>query len=449
MAIFRKKNVANVSSRAALPPQLANLLRESWWLLLVGLLIYLVLALTTYNPTDPGWSRSASHGVVHNRAGTFGAIIADLLLYLFGLSAWWWVVFCFGAILWGYRRIDRVEDESRHIVLFACIGFIVLLLASSCLEALRLHSMKVVLPLAPGGIFGLALAGWLNQLLGFSGATLALVVAFGLGISLFSNISWLNVMENLGAALEFAFFKTRDMIQTANDRRIGRQAAVKREERVVKEKKEQVEKPPIRIEPQHLDIPVAKAAAKAFEKHAEEEKKKAVQPTLFDLGDIPLPNCSSMQPPITLLAPPLASQETISLETLEYTSRLIEKKLAEFNVAVKVIAAYPGPVITRYEIEPAVGVKGAQIVNLMRDLARALGLVSIRVVETIPGKTCMGLELPNPTRQTIRLSEILSSETYHQHQSKLTIALGKDITGRPLVTDLARAPHMLVAGTTG
>ncbi len=449
MAIFRKKNVANVSSRAALPPQLANLLRESWWLLLVGLLIYLVLALTTYNPTDPGWSRSASHGVVHNRAGTFGAIIADLLLYLFGLSAWWWVVFCFGAILWGYRRIDRVEDESRHIVLFACIGFIVLLLASSCLEALRLHSMKVVLPLAPGGIFGLALAGWLNQLLGFSGATLALVVAFGLGISLFSNISWLNVMENLGAALEFTFFKTRDMIQTANDRRIGRQAAVKREERVVKEKKEQVEKPPIRIEPQHLDIPVAKAAAKAFEKHAEEEKKKAVQPTLFDLGDIPLPNCSSMQPPITLLAPPLASQETISLETLEYTSRLIEKKLAEFNVAVKVIAAYPGPVITRYEIEPAVGVKGAQIVNLMRDLARALGLVSIRVVETIPGKTCMGLELPNPTRQTIRLSEILSSETYHQHQSKLTIALGKDITGRPLVTDLARAPHMLVAGTTG
>ncbi|MCX7208011.1 MAG: DNA translocase FtsK [Proteobacteria bacterium] len=154
-------------------------------------------------------------------------------------------------------------------------------------------------------------------------------------------------------------------------------------------------------------------------------------------------------PALSLLHPPDPAIETISQDDLLDRGILIEEKLAEFRVKASVLDAYAGPVITRYEIEPAVGVRGAQIVNLMKDLARALGLVSIRVVETIPGKTCMGLELPNPTRQMIRLSEILSSDVYLQNQSKLTIALGKDITGAPVVTDLAKAPHMLVAGTTG
>ena len=447
MPIFRKKNVPNISSRAALPPQLANLLRESWWLVLVALAVYLVLALGTYDPADPGWSRSA-RGLVHNRAGAFGAILADVLLSLFGLSAWWWVIFCFGAILWGYRRIDRIAESARPVVLFACIGFVLLLLASCGFETLRLHSLQVSLPQAPGGMFGLALGGWLNSLFGFAGATLGLIVAFCLGLSLFAGLSWLDVMERTGGALEWAWLKARDTLQAANDRRIGRQAAVQREERVIEEKKKQTEKPPIRIEPQQTEIPVAKPVAKALEKRAEQEKKKAVQPALFEFSD-PRPAGDGPLPPLTLLEPPPAAQETISLETLEYTSRLIERKLADFNVQVQVTAAYPGPVITRYEIEPAVGVKGAQIVNLMKDLARALGLVSIRVVETIPGKTCMGLELPNPTRQVIRLSEILSSETYHQQHSKLTIVLGKDITGRPIVADLSRAPHLLVAGTTG
>ncbi|MDR3414158.1 MAG: DNA translocase FtsK 4TM domain-containing protein [Formivibrio sp.] len=450
MAIIRKKNVPNVSSRAALPPQLANLLRESWWLVLVAAAIYLVLALSTYHATDPSWSHSATRGIIHNRGGVFGAVLADVLLYLFGLSAWWWVGFCFGAILWGYRRIDRVTESSRPVVLFACAGFIILILSSSSFEALRLHSLHTSLPLAPGGMLGLALGGWLLGLLGFAGATLALILAFCLGLSLFAGLSWLDVMEQTGDILENTFLRLRDTALAANDRRIGRQAAEVRTERVSVEKKKQDDKPPIRIEPQQMEVPVAKSIAKAIEKQAEEDKKKAAQPTLFDFVDFPTPsNGNSMQPPISLLAPPPIAQETISLETLEYTSRLIEKKLANFNVEVKVIAAYPGPVITRYEIEPAVGVKGAQIVNLMKDLARALGLISIRVVETIPGKTCMGLELPNPTRQTIRLSEILSSEAYHQQHSKLTIALGKDITGRPIVTDLARAPHLLVAGTTG
>ena len=166
------------------------------------------------------------------------------------------------------------------------------------------------------------------------------------------------------------------------------------------------------------------------------------RPLFQELPDSPLP-------PLDLLDDPPASQETVSAETLEYTSRLIERKLADFGVAVKVLAAYPGPVITRYEIEPAVGVKGAQIVNLVKDLARALSVVSIRVVETIPGKSYMGLELPNPKRQIVKLIEILSSATYNDNASPLTLVLGKDIAGKPVIADLQKMPHLLVAGTTG
>jgi len=274
------------------------------------------------------------------------------------------------------------------------------------------------------------------------------------GISLFTGLSWLRTMEVVGGMLEWTFFKLRDAWQAAQDRRIGRQAAVAREEKINVVKKKQEEAPPLHIEEPQLEVPVAKAiikAAKVAEKQAVIEEQKAAQPALFDFAELPAirPSGESTQPSLALLAPPPLATETVSHETLEFTSRLIERKLADFNVEVKVIAAYPGPVITRYEIEPAVGVKGAQIVNLMKDLSRALGLVSIRVVETIPGKTCMGLELPNPTRQMIRLSEILSSEAYHQQNSKLTLVLGKDITGKPIVTDLAKAPHLLVAGTTG
>ena len=154
-------------------------------------------------------------------------------------------------------------------------------------------------------------------------------------------------------------------------------------------------------------------------------------------------------PPLDLLYPADAQSASMSPEDLIDCGILIEEKLAEFRVKVNVLDACAGPVITRYEVQPAVGVRGGQIVNLMKDLARALSVVSIRVVETIPGKTCMGLELPNPKRQMIRLSEVLSSESFQNHDSKLAMVLGKDITGNPVVADLARAPHMLVAGTTG
>ncbi|SMC26185.1 DNA segregation ATPase FtsK/SpoIIIE, S-DNA-T family [Andreprevotia lacus DSM 23236] len=462
MAVFRKKNVANASTRTALPAPLANLLRESWWLLLVAVVLYLVLALATYHPSDPGWSHSATQAEIRNRGGWLGARVADIFLSLFGLSAWWWVPFCLAAILWGYRRIDRVNTESsRPVIFFACTGFAFMLLASCSLETLRLHSLKIPLPDAPGGILGYALGGWLLHGMGFAGATLTLVAVFGIGFSLFTGVSWLDVMERTGSVLEWMYASVRDRWAAAQDRKIGRQAAEDRKIKVTEEKKRQEEHAPIKIEAAQLEVPVAPAAErklekekKAQEKQQIEAERQAAQPSLFELDELPAARPAPKQgndalPPLSLLAPAPVAQETISTETLEFTSNLIERKLADFNVQVKVIAAYPGPVITRYEIEPAVGVKGAQIVNLMKDLARALGLVSIRVVETIPGKTCMGLELPNPSRQTIRLSEIIASEPYHHMSSRLTMALGKDITGKPIVTDLGKAPHLLVAGTTG
>ena len=213
--------------------------------------------------------------------------------------------------------------------------------------------------------------------------------------------------------------------------RVGEKALREREVIVEVEHQLHEDHLPIVIEAPVVEVPKSARVVK--------ERQK---PLFTELADTKLPQ-------VDLLDAAPGRTETVSPETLEMTSRLIEKKLKDFGVEVRVVAASPGPVITRYEIEPAVGVKGAQVVNLAKDLARSLSLVSIRVVETIPGKTTMALELPNPKRQTIRLSEILGSQVYNDAASQLTMGLGKDIVGNPVVADLAKMPHCLVAGTTG
>jgi S-DNA-T family DNA segregation ATPase FtsK/SpoIIIE len=294
-----------------------------------------------------------------------------------------------------------------------------------------MYSWKVQLPRDPGGVLGETLGSFAQTSLGFNGATLILLMLFGLGFSLCFHVSWLAVAEKLGGAIEGTAQWVLQMYRAYQDRKIGEVAMVKREEAVVKEREKFVEAPPIQIVPQVVHVPKSERV----------EKEKQVS-LFLDMPDTNLP-------PLSLLDEPPVEQETVSVETLEYTSRLIEKKLGDFGVEVKVVAAYPGPVITRYEIEPATGVKGSQIVNLARDLARALSLTSIRVVETIPGKNYMGLELPNPKRQIVRLSEIVGSKVYNDTSSLLSVGLGKDIAGNPVVADLAKMPHLLVAGTTG
>ncbi|MGV8933100.1 MAG: DNA translocase FtsK [Gallionellaceae bacterium] len=419
-----------------LPARLVTLLRESRWMLLVAVAIYIVLILYGYNRNDPAWSHSASGVLTHNPGGILGAWLADVLLYIFGFSAWWWVAFLLHRVRMSYHGLHPDQDtknslfDSRALWL-SLLGFLVLLFSSSALETIRMHSLAVQLPLAPGGMLGSVLGNALTQLLGFTGSTLFLLVLIATGFSLFSGLSWLRLIDWLGLRVEKTYNGTRNAWQIWRDKRIGNKASKVRVAVVREEKKRAEEHQPIFIPPKHFEIPQSPRAV--------QEK----QTTLFsEIQDSDLP-------PLHLLDQAVSEVETISNDTLEFTSRLIERKLKDFGVEVKVVAAYPGPVITRYEIEPAVGVKGNQITNLVKDLARALSVVSLRVVETIPGKAFMALELPNPKRQIVRLSEILSSQAYADMKSPLTMVLGKDIAGVPVVADLAKMPHVLVAGTTG
>ncbi len=420
-----------------LPEKIGNLLQESRWLALGAVALFLSMALWGFHKDDPGWSHAVVTGKLHNPTGHAGAWVADLLLYLFGFSAWWWIVLLAVVIWWGFRRLHSpLGNLDRRPLYIALAGFALLLVASSALEALRFHTLKVELPLAPGGMLGMEASRLLEHQLGYTGSTLLLLAAMAAGWSIFSGMSWLWAFESLGGALEAVAGFFYGLLDSWRDRRIGREVAIQREEEVEVEKRRVELHDPIIIETPPAEVPISKKA----EKRIEREKQVALFPEVIIGGQLP---------PLHLLDPAPPATETVGAETLEYTSRLIERKLADFGVQVKVLAAMPGPVITRYEIEPAVGVKGAQIVNLARDLARALAMVSIRVVETVPGKSCMALELPNPRRQMVKLSEIISSKPYNDMTSPLTVCLGKDIGGQPVVADLAKTPHLLVAGTTG
>ncbi|MBI3903734.1 MAG: DNA translocase FtsK 4TM domain-containing protein [Nitrosomonadales bacterium] len=424
--------VSSIADKSSpLPGRLVALLRESRWLLLLAVAAYLVLILYGYDRNDASWSHNSSDTVLHNPGGMLGAWLADVLLYVFGFSAWWWAVFLLQRVWAGYRNITPNSLFDRRALWVALAGFAVLLFASSALESLRLYTLKAALPQAPGGMLGALLGDGLAHLLGFTGATLFLLALIAVGFSLFSGLSWLRFTDWLGTFLETNYLRARIAVQTWQDKRIGEQALTAREAVVEEEKKRVEEHLPIIIEQPVLEVPQSTRMVKEMQ-----------VPLFSDMPDSPLP-------PLHLLDQPTQEVEVLSADTLEFTSRLIERKLKDFGVEVKVVAAYPGPVITRYEIDPAIGVKGSQIVNLVKDLARALSVVSIRVVETIPGKTYMALELPNPKRQVVKLSEILSSQVYADMASVLTMAMGKDISGKPVVADLGKMPHVLVAGTTG
>jgi S-DNA-T family DNA segregation ATPase FtsK/SpoIIIE len=544
--------------RQPLPNRLVRLLSEARWLATAVALLYFVLILLSYNKADPGWSHENAVAHVANLGGRAGAWLADLLLFIFGFSAWWLCVCFTRAVYKGYRRLHSrfvveqplPEPEHQGETVIRWVGFALMFAGSVGLEYLRMWSLKVELPRAAGGVLGQLIGHAAHTAFGFTGATLLLLLLFGLGFSWYFQVSWLATAERIGESVERGWDWFRLRYEDREDRALGEVAAHRRDEAVVHERAKFVEKhgnaPVLKHEPavgHHLDARtaddvldeerfeepsaqpgfLAKAMAKVksktktepaagegrVEPHSEPRQEpqislaKAPAEPAFDDEPFqqPLPpraapaarapaaapqpaaaaaapsaikiepqmvsvprseraekerqtalfevSGDTMLPPLGLLdeAPP--AQETVAIETLEFTSRLIEKKLSDFGVEAKVVAAYPGPVVTRYEIEPATGVKGSQIVNLARDLARSLSLTSIRVVETIPGKNYMALELPNPKRQIVRLTEIVGSKVYADSASALTVALGKDIAGKPVVADLAKMPHLLVAGTTG
>jgi len=401
-----------------------------------------LLALLTHSSLDPSWTTTGAGGTVRNFGGRLGAWLGDMSFFLLGYSVWW----CYAAALiaWLAALADRLRDDEdpapehegwRYTRFAFWAGLALLLISSVGLEWTRLYRFEDRLPgHVSGGVLGYLVGPFSLHWLGFNGSGLIFIVFGVVGASWVFRFSWGQTAENIGAWIDGMVASWRERREREEDRAYGLVAAREREEVVLEERVEiEVHHPvPVVIEPEMVEVPKSARVAK--------ERQK----TLFTDAAT-----DSRLPQVDLLDDPLARQDTVAPETLEMTSRMIEKKLKDFGVEVRVVAASPGPVITRYEIEPATGVKGSQVLNLAKDLARSLSLVSIRVVETIPGKNYMALELPNAKRQSIRLSEILGSDVYNEAKSLLTMGLGKDIVGNPVVADLAKMPHVLVAGTTG
>jgi S-DNA-T family DNA segregation ATPase FtsK/SpoIIIE len=405
-------------------------------LLLLGALAWLLflLAMLTHHAGDTAFSTSGTGEVLRNKAGLLGARVSDMALFLFGFSAWWLVPVALRAWLSALARLLRGPSPQAHAPRWLFwLGLSLLLCASSALEWTRLYRWETLLPGHAGGVLGYTLGPLSMRWLGFAGSGVLWIALLVLGSALALRFSWLQLADAIGASFDRLRETRQDKRDAEEDRRLGELAARERE-LVVEEQRHDVEEHlPVLIEPALAEIPKSQRVAK--------ERQK---PLFAELVDTKLPQVDLLDS-----VSAASRQETVTPESIEMTSRLIEKKLKDFGVEVRVVAASPGPVITRYEIEPATGVKGSQVVGLARDLARSLSLVSIRVVEVIPGKNYMALELPNARRQTIKLSEILGSEVYNDSASMLTMGLGKDIVGKPIVADLAKMPHCLVAGTTG
>ena len=435
------------SSRPALPVAGVRRFAQEFALLVGALaLVFWLLAMFSYSAADPAWSTSGvgSGSSVRNWAGRLGAWVADTSYYLLGFSVWLCGLAGIRAWLsslarWLRGGVDHPlhEDETAtHLIATRAVfwlGLALLLVASCTLEWTRVYRLEARLPGHGGGVLGYLMGPFALRWLGFTGSGLVAIAMGVIGAAWVFRFSWTRWTEGIGGWIMSKIEARREKRETAADMAFGTQAAREREE-VVQVERVEIEEhhpAPVMIEPTMAPVPQSARVAK--------ERQK---PLFSEMPDSKLPQ-------VDLLDGAQLRQETVAPETLEMTSRMIEKKLKDFGVDVRVVLAQPGPVITRYEIEPAIGVKGSQIVGLAKDLARSLSLVSIRVVETIPGKNYMALELPNAKRQSIKLSEILGSHVYNEGKSLLTIGLGKDIVGNPVVADLAKMPHVLVAGTTG
>ncbi|MBV8341769.1 MAG: DNA translocase FtsK 4TM domain-containing protein, partial [Gammaproteobacteria bacterium] len=403
-------------------------LRESAIIALGIVALVVLIALFSYSPDDPGFSYTGNAAPVHNRIGVGGAWLADVLFFLFGRPAFLFPL-VLGAACWGLQRRLNAASASRANTIVRIGGFLLLLVASCALTTL--HWQPGALRQSAGGVVGSVVGGGLAHGLNFLGATLFMIAAWMAGLSLAFGVSWLSVIDRLGSATWGAIAWLRARMSSSRDVAEGRERRLARKEAVESLQKKSASRPPPRIE----------APAVAVEKSARVERERQVP--LFD------PPQANELPPLTLLDDPPPREALYSAEALEALSRLVELKLKDFAIEAEVVAVQPGPVVTRFELRPAPGVKASQITALAKDLARALSVLSVRVVEVIPGKSVMGLEIANEKREVVTLGEIIRSKAYDEMASPLALALGKDIGGQPMVADLTRMPHLLIAGTTG
>ncbi len=412
-----------------LSSQVRQTLREGALYVFGALALILWFALFTYDQGDPGPFQTTSRDAVGNGVGLVGAWIADLLFTSFGRPAYLFTFMVF-FVGWMLYREQKTQIELTRLdfgLRFA--GFVATLVTSCALSSL--HFSDIGFNQTAGGFIGQALGEWLEGLMKVLGASVLLFCLWVASLSLFLGVSWIAVMDRIGRWSLLGFEKARLKIDELRDKAEGRRSAAARQDVVKVEKKLQANRAKPRIEP----------VLAALEPSERAEKERQVP--LFD------PPAAGELPPLSLLDDPPEQKAGYSTESLEAMSRLVELKLKDFGIDVEVKSVSPGPVITRFELDPAPGVKVSQIANLAKDLARSLSVVSVRIVEVIPGKSFVGLEIPNENRQLVTLGEILKSRAYDDLSSPLTLALGKDIGGNSVVADLARMPHLLIAGTTG
>ena len=408
---------------------MARGLRESAAIAIAVLALVVFVALATYSPNDAGFSYSGTSVEVHNSIGPVGAWFADFLFFLFGKPAFLLPVIL-GAWAWNIFHNRKSEERStRANSAVKTAGFAMVLVASCGLTTL--HWSPGLLRQTAGGVVG-GLAGKdLAIGLHFLGATLLLLAIWMAGVSLAFGVSWLTIIDWVGEKFWMAVGFIREKLATKREVAEGRERKQARSEVVKAEQKKSATRAPPRIEPPR---PVV-------EKSERVEKERQVQ--LFE------PVKAGELPPLNLLDDPPPREPAYSADALEALSRLVEVKLKDFGIEAEVVAVQPGPVVTRFELRPAPGVKASAITTLAKDLARALSVLSVRVVEVIPGKNVMGLEIANEKREIVTLGEIVRSKAYDDVSSPLALVLGKDIGGQPAVADLAKMPHVLIAGTTG
>lgn len=417
--------------------QLQVRLREGALIALVALCLYLCLALFSFDPSDPGWSYTGVDSEVSNLMGRLGAWIADVLFFLFGYLA------CIFPMMLGYqawlvfRERGREFDFNWPMFALRALGLLLTLAAGAGIASLHFYRAGANLRQGSGGVLGSELAGWLEPASGYMGATLVLLACFLFGLTAFIDISWIKVMDRVGRWTltladrgQVAWVRWRNRSQ---EQARAREVTDQRHEALAREVEKKLHREPVKILALAPKPPEVSARV-AREKQGNLFKVDAVDglPALH-LLDASVPDASRGR----------------SADDLEAMSRLLELKLLDYGVEALVEAVFPGPVITRFEIKPSPGVKVSKISGLVKDLARSLAVISVRVVEVIPGKSVIGIEIPNVDREIVKLSQVLSSNAYDNAQSPLSLALGHDIAGEPVVVDLARMPHLLVAGTTG
>ncbi|HEX7341059.1 MAG TPA: DNA translocase FtsK 4TM domain-containing protein [Rhodanobacteraceae bacterium] len=417
--------------KPALGDEQKRRLREAGVLLLLPLAVYLLVCLFSYNAADPSWSHAAGSATVHNLGGTVGAWIADLLRYLFGAVAYFFPLLLLALGLRVLRRDIEARETSTWEPALRLVGFVMFFTVGPALAWLAFPQAAVP-PEGAGGVLGHAIGTGVLLAFGEKGAPLLLLALFLIAVTLATKLSWFRVMDWVGRGMLALGTHVRGMLHRAPDAMAAYSARAERDVARRRDAATQAKREPLRIE--RIQPVVEKSARAARE------------------TQIPLFTGASSKgelPPLSLLdeAPPQGPG--YSEETLEVLSRQVELKLKDFRIEARVVGVYPGPVITRFELEPAPGVRGSQVSNLDKDIARGLSVISVRVVDVIPGKNVIGLEIPNTRREIVYLSEILRSKEYDASKSALTLALGKDIGGRPVVVDLAKMPHLLVAGTTG